>query len=93
VLTAAGLLAQRFNSLNNVYNAQLQSVASSAARSSTRPTVDRRDRRAERAHRQRGSTGSNASALIDARDQAIDSLAARWRWKSATSRTAPATSR
>jgi flagellar hook-associated protein 1 FlgK len=32
VVTAAGLLAQRFNSLNNVYNAQLQSVTPAAQR-------------------------------------------------------------
>jgi len=78
VVTAAGLLGQRFNSLNNVYNAQLQSVRQqrSALVDSANSTIASiASLNAEIANA--NATGSNASALIDARDQAIDSLASQ----------------
>jgi flagellar hook-associated protein FlgK len=54
VVTAAGLLAQRFNSLNNVYNAQLQSVQPAAHRDRRLGQhAHRHDRRAEHPHRPR----------------------------------------
>jgi flagellar hook-associated protein 1 len=76
VVTAAGLLAQRFNSMNNVYNAQLQSVRQqrSALVDSANTTIASiASLNAQIANA--NATGSNASALIDARDQAIDGLA------------------
>jgi flagellar hook-associated protein 1 FlgK len=76
VVTAAGLLAQRFNSMNNVYNAQLQSVRQqrSALVDSANTTIASiASLNAQIANA--NATGSNPSALIDARDQAIDSLA------------------
>ncbi len=78
VVTAAGLLAQRFNSMNNVYNAQLQSVRQqrSALVDSANTTIASiASLNAQIANA--NATGSNASALIDARDQAIDSLASQ----------------
>jgi flagellar hook-associated protein 1 FlgK len=78
VVTSAGLLAQRFNSLNNVYNAQLQSVRQqrSALVDSANSTIASiASLNAEIANA--NATGSNASALVDARDQAIDSLASQ----------------
>ncbi|PQO89910.1 flagellar hook-associated protein FlgK [Massilia phosphatilytica] len=78
VVTAAGLLAQRFNSLNNVYNAQLQSVRQqrSALVDSANTTIASiGSLNAQIANA--NATGSNASALVDARDQAIDSLASQ----------------
>jgi flagellar hook-associated protein 1 FlgK len=53
VVTAAGLLAQRFNSLNNVYNAQLQSVRQQRSAIVDGQQRHRHDRRAERAARPR----------------------------------------
>jgi flagellar hook-associated protein 1 FlgK len=78
VVTAAGLLAQRFNSLNNVYNSQLQSVRqqrvaivdSANVSIAAIATLNTRISNAN-------ATGSNASSLIDERDQAIDSLASQ----------------
>ncbi|MCS0592054.1 flagellar hook-associated protein FlgK [Massilia norwichensis] len=78
VVTAAGLLAQRFNSLNNVYNSQLQSVRqqrtaivdSANTAIAAIATLNGRIANAN-------ATGSNASSLIDQRDQAIDSLASQ----------------
>jgi flagellar hook-associated protein 1 FlgK len=78
VVTAAGLLAQRFNSMNNVFNAQLQSVRQqrSALVDSANTTIASiASLNAQIANA--NATGSNASALIDARDQAIDSLASQ----------------
>jgi flagellar hook-associated protein 1 FlgK len=78
VVTAAGLLAQRFNSLNNVYNAQLQSVRQqrSALVDSANSTITSiASLNAQIANG--NATGSNTSALVDARDQAIDSLASQ----------------
>jgi flagellar hook-associated protein 1 FlgK len=78
VVTAAGLLAQRFNSLNNVYNSQLQSVrqqrvaiVDSANVSIT--AIASLNARIANAN----AAGSNASSLIDERDQAIDSLSSQ----------------
>jgi flagellar hook-associated protein 1 FlgK len=76
VVTMAGLLSQRFNSLNNVYAAQLQSVrqqrvaiVDSANSSITAiATLNTQIAKAQ-------ALGTNVSALIDQRDQAIDSLA------------------
>ena len=78
VVTAASLLAQRFNSLNNVYNSQLQSVRqqrtaivdSANTAIAAIATLNGRIANAN-------ATGSNASSLIDQRDQAIDSLASQ----------------
>ncbi|QJD99046.1 flagellar hook-associated protein FlgK [Massilia forsythiae] len=76
VVTAGSLLAQRVNSLNNVFSAQLQSVnqqrsaivdsanASIASIASLNTQIAAAN-----------AAGSNASSLIDARDQAVDSLA------------------
>jgi flagellar hook-associated protein 1 FlgK len=78
VVTAAGLLAQRFNSLNNVYNAQLQSVRQQrvaivdSANVSIAAIASLNARIANA-----NATGSNASSLIDQRDQAIDSLSSQ----------------
>ena len=76
VVTAAGLLAQRFNSLNNVYNSQLQSVRQQrtaivdSANTAIAAIASLNGRIANA-----NATGSNASSLIDDRDQAIDRLA------------------
>jgi flagellar hook-associated protein 1 FlgK len=78
VVTAAGLLSQRFNSLNNVFNAQLQSVRQqrSALVDSANSTIASiASLNAQIANAT--ATGNNASALVDARDQAIDSLASQ----------------
>lgn len=78
VVTAAGLLSQRFNSLNNVYNAQLQSVRQQrvaivdSANTSIAAIATLNARIANA-----NANGSNASSLIDQRDQAIDSLASQ----------------
>ena len=76
VLTAAGLLAQRFNSLNNVYNAQQQSVSQqrSAIVDSANANITKiaaLNARITAAN----AVGAPASSLIDARDLAIDALA------------------
>ncbi|WP_322403833.1 flagellar hook-associated protein FlgK [Massilia luteola] len=76
VVTAAGLLSQRFNSLNNVYNAQLQSVRqqrSALVDSANSAIASIASLNAQIANA--NATGSNASALVDARDLAIDGLA------------------
>jgi flagellar hook-associated protein 1 FlgK len=78
VVTAAGLLSQRFNSLNNVYNSQLQSVRQQrvaivdSANTSIAAIASLNARIANA-----NATGSNASSLIDQRDQAIDTLASQ----------------
>jgi flagellar hook-associated protein 1 FlgK len=78
VVTAAGLLSQRFNSLNNVYNSQLQSVRQQRvaivdAANTSIAAIAALNARISNAN----ATGSNASSLIDERDQAIDSLASQ----------------
>lgn len=78
VVTTGNLLAQRFNSLNNVFNAQLQSVrqqASAVLDSANASIASIASLNAQIANA--NATGSNASSLIDARDQAIDSLASQ----------------
>jgi flagellar hook-associated protein 1 FlgK len=78
VVTAAGLLAQRFNSLNNVYNSQLQSLRQQRtaivdSATTAIAAIAALNGRIANAN----ATGSNASSLIDQRDQAIDSLASQ----------------
>jgi len=78
VLTAAGLLAQRFNSLNNVYNAQQQSVSQqrSAIVDSANANITKiaaLNARITAAN----AVGAPASALVDARDLAIDELSSQ----------------
>lgn len=78
VVTAAGLLAQRFNSLNTVYNAQLQSVRQQRtalvdSANGTIASIASLNTQIANAN----ATGANVSALVDARDQAIDSLASK----------------
>jgi len=78
VVTAGNLLAQRFNSLNNVFNAQLQSVRqqrSALVDSANSSIASIASLNAQIANA--NASGSNASSLIDARDQAIDSLASQ----------------
>jgi flagellar hook-associated protein 1 FlgK len=75
VVTAANLMTQRFNSLNNVFNSQLQSVRqqrSSLVDQANASIASIASLNAQIANA--NATGSNASSLIDARDQAIDSL-------------------
>jgi flagellar hook-associated protein 1 FlgK len=78
VLTAAGIMAQRFNGLNNVFNAQLQSV-----RQQRSAIVDSANvaiasiAKLNGQIAQAAATGKNQSSLIDARDLAIDSLASQ----------------
>jgi flagellar hook-associated protein 1 FlgK len=78
VVTAGGLLSQRFNSLNNVFNSQLQSVRQQrtaivdSANTSIAAIASLNTQIANA-----NASGSNASNLIDTRDQAIDSLASQ----------------
>jgi flagellar hook-associated protein 1 FlgK len=78
VVTAAGLLGQRFNSLNNVFNAQLQSMSQQRG-----AIVDEANTEIAAIAALNGqisnasAAGANTSALVDARDQAIDSLASK----------------
>ena len=76
VLTAAGLLAQRVNSLNNIYNAQQQSVSQqrSAIVDSANANITKIAALNARIT-QANAVGAPASSLIDARDLAIDELA------------------
>lgn len=75
VLTAAGLLAQRFNSLNNVYNAQRQSLTQqrSAIVDSANSNITKIAALNARIT-QGNAVGAPVSSLIDARDLAIDEL-------------------
>jgi flagellar hook-associated protein 1 FlgK len=76
VVTAGNLLAQRFNSMNNVFNTQLQSIRqqrSAIVDSANGSIAAIAKLNAQIANA--NATGSNASSLVDARDQAIDSLA------------------
>ncbi len=78
VVAAAGLMSQRFNSLNNVFNAQLQSI-----RQQRGAIVDEANGEIAAIAALNGqianahASGANTSALVDARDQAIDSLAGK----------------
>jgi flagellar hook-associated protein 1 FlgK len=78
VLTAANLLAQRFDNLNNVYNAQTQSVVQQ--RSAIVDTANAEITQIAALNQQiahAAATGVGASDLMDARDQAIDKLASQ----------------
>lgn len=78
VVTNAGLLAERFNGMNTVYQAQLESVRtqrsaivdSANAQISTIARLNQQIKEAQ-------ASGVNASTMIDARDQAIDDLASK----------------
>lgn len=78
VLTAAGLMGERFNSLNNVFNSQLTSVRQQRAAlvDSANAQISTIARLNQQIIETRAS-GVSASALIDARDQAIDELAGK----------------
>jgi flagellar hook-associated protein 1 FlgK len=75
VLTAAGAMAQRFNSMNNLYNGQLQSLHDqrsaivSSANASIQTIAD-----LNRQISLASASGSSTSTLVDARDLAIDAL-------------------
>lgn len=78
VVTAGNLMAQRFNSLNNVFGAQVQSVNQQRAAlvdqaNASIATIASLNTQIANAN----ATGSNASSLIDARDQAIDGLSSK----------------
>ena len=76
VLTSAGLMAERFNGLNNVFNAQLNSVRQQRgaivdSANAQIATIARLNQQITETR----ATGASVSALIDTRDQAIDDLA------------------
>ncbi|MCC2954301.1 flagellar hook-associated protein FlgK [Massilia sp. IC2-477] len=78
VLTAANLMAERFNGLNNVFNAQLESIRNQRsaivdAANAQIATIARLNTQISEAQ----AGGLSASAMIDARDQAIDELASK----------------
>jgi len=78
VLTAANLMAERFNGLNNVYNTQLTSVRQQRSALVDSANVDIAT--IARLNKQISETqagGASASSLIDARDQAIDDLSSK----------------
>ena len=78
VLTSAGLMAERFNGLNNVFNAQRESVRNQ--RSAIVDSANAQIATIARLNSQIGTAqagGVSASAMIDARDQAIDELAGK----------------
>ncbi len=78
VLTSAGLMAERFNGLNNVFNAQLQSVRNQ--RSAIVDSANSQIASIARLNQQISEAqagGLSASSMIDARDQAIDDLASK----------------
>ena len=78
VLTSAGLMAERFNGLNNVFNAQLQSVRnqrSAIVDSANAQIASIASLNQQISEAQAG--GLSASAMIDTRDQAIDDLASK----------------
>ena len=78
VLTAAGLMAERFNGLNNVFNAQLASVRQQ--RSALVDSANAQISTIARLNQQiieTQASGVSASSLIDTRDQAIDELASK----------------
>lgn len=78
VLTSAGLLAERFNGLNNVFNSQLNSVRQQ--RSAIVDSANAQIATIARLNQQiieARSSGTSASSLIDTRDQAIDELASK----------------
>jgi flagellar hook-associated protein 1 len=75
VVIAGNVLAQRFNSMNNVFNGQLQSIRQQRGAivddaNTAIAAIAALNTQISAAH----AGGTNVSALIDARDQAIDSL-------------------
>lgn len=78
VLTAANLMAERFNGLNNVFNSQLTSVRQQRSALVDSANVDIATiARLNQKIIETQASGVSASSLIDARDQAIDDLSAR----------------
>lgn len=78
VLTAAGLMAQRFNNLNNMFNSQLQSVVQQRAAIVDSANAAISEIAALNLHiAHAAATGASTSSLIDARDQAIDRLSSQ----------------
>jgi flagellar hook-associated protein 1 FlgK len=78
VVTAAGLMAQRFNSLNNVFAAQLQSVRQQRGAIVQSANADIANIAALNLKIAHGNAaGESVSSLIDARDLAIDGLATK----------------
>ena len=78
VLTSAGLMSERFNGLNNVFNAQLSSVRQQ--RSAIVDSANAQIATIARLNQQiieTRATGASVSALVDTRDQAIDELAGK----------------
>lgn len=76
VVTAASAMSQRFNNMNNVFDAQATSV--NQQRSAIVSGVNATLANLASLNRQivmASATGTSHSALLDARDQAIDSLA------------------
>lgn len=78
VLTAAGLMGERFNGLNNVFNSQLTSVRQQRSALVDSANVDIATiARLNQQIIETQAGGVSASSLIDARDQAIDDLSSR----------------
>lgn len=78
VLTAANLMGERFNGLNNVFNSQLTSVRQQRSALVDSANVDIATiARLNQKIIETQASGVSASSLIDARDQAIDDLSAR----------------
>lgn len=75
VLTAAGLMGERFNGLNNIFNTQLTSVRQQRGALVDSANVDIATiARLNQQIIETQAGGVSASSLIDARDQAIDDL-------------------
>lgn len=78
VLTAAGLMGERFNGLNNVFNTQLTSVRQQRSALVDSANVDIATiARLNKQIIETQASGVSASSLIDARDQAIDDLSSK----------------
>lgn len=78
VLTAANLMAERFNGLNNVFNTQLTSVRQQRSALVDSANVDIATiARLNKQITEAQAGGVSASSLIDARDQAIDDLSSK----------------
>lgn len=78
VLTAAGLMAERFNGLNNVFNSQLTSVRQQRSSLVDAANIDIATiARLNQKIIETQASGVSASSLIDARDQAIDDLSSK----------------
>jgi flagellar hook-associated protein 1 FlgK len=78
VINAANLMAQRFNSLTNVFKSQEQSIVQQRAAivdSANAAIKEIAEFNQKISHAM--ATGESASALIDSRDQAIDKLASQ----------------